>query len=121
MTPEEILTIAEEFFSNKDACLSVREGVVSYYEYFGIVEEPQDVAWDAHCDNQSALNEIGLQIQDLWSDNDTVGGIIVEKIVPPSEVPVLSQESSDRIDFLYQKYKGLTEQDIRKLLGEYND
>ena len=42
-------------------------------------EEPHDVAWDRYCDLQEELATVGLVMQDMDSDNDSVYGRIGEK------------------------------------------
>jgi hypothetical protein len=52
---------------------------VDYYETFNVSEdsEPHDVAWSRLYDANEALQIVGLRIVDSWSDNDSLGGVIV--------------------------------------------
>ena len=42
-------------------------------------EEPHDVAWSRYCELQEELATVGLEMQDMDSDNDSVYGRIGEK------------------------------------------
>ncbi len=43
-------------------------------------EEPHDAAWDRYSAISEALEAVGLRVDDYWSDNDSLGGHVRERV-----------------------------------------
>lgn len=59
------------------------DGSVIYYDTFDSVdigdEEPHDAAWNKYISATDALEDVGLWIENFWSDNDSLGGTVVRR------------------------------------------
>ena len=77
-TAEEIAALLRQTLTG---VVEINEGVVHYYDSFEICgdEEPHDVAWSRSCSDSEAVEGVGLEFYDTWSDNDSYGGYVRQK------------------------------------------
>lgn len=76
MNPDKIA----ELVKSVDVSFEWDKDIILYWEAFCAYEdeEPDDLAQQLLYDANERLESVGLKIVESWSDNDSVGGIIVE-------------------------------------------